>query len=460
MSLTNPSFPWVEIAAKQFRQNHDSIGRVWSAWYHADIKYGRGTVALTSYTKIKTDMPPDELRKGLRDAWRTIRYYSPAIACAVGEFYRTYAVITDKEADEWVESTFQTHREGTVDDILYLHRNDLNPTLHFFPGQDGGEVVKTGHHFFNDGRGEFFFWDALLKLVASPKTVTFGDEDKHLPPARDDLLSLPSHPTIPSYIKGTAILGESFAADPVMLPLASGNGTHRFCRMRASLDESQTARLVSACKHHGVTVTGAIKAAHILTIREAAGAQESLRDQCSGLEFIDIRGAFPASHDSRSSFGTDYHVFLPGKFELGGGKTYIDVARDMTQWLRKTRQDLIESAEGLDAVAYMMLETLTKADPAPLPPIFSSIGILEDFMQHSHGDGKLVVEDTWMAVPAHHSPLNATWVWTWRGRLNLLMSFDEGYYDVDAVEAILKNTIDTTLRELGVEETAASHSAA
>ncbi|KAF4973603.1 hypothetical protein FSARC_143 [Fusarium sarcochroum] len=449
------NFPWTEISPGHFRQPLDSIGKLWSTWYYNDVKLGREPLYIASYVKFHTLLEADELQNRLQNAWKAMRYHNPGIACTVDGFYREYKVPSEDEVNTWVSATFKTHQHKSADNVAREEAKDFHPVLHFIPDQEHktrGELVLLSNHFFNDGRGEFYFWDSFLRLVAEPESVTFGDESKYLPCARDDLLRLPSHPTILAFLKAAGIVSGSHVPDPVTAPVKKDKEADHGCLKRLILTESQTARIADACKRKQVSVAGAFKAAHILTLRSLQkGVDGYARDECVGLEMLDLRSAFKGPYNPHQGFGTDYHVFLPAKFEVGNNKTFLDIAQDMTNWFRETRKSFTADPEGLDAVGHMMLQTLTGPSHGPIPPMFSSLGIVDGLMQSTYADGTVEVEDTWMAVLANRGMAQGFWTWTWKGQLHILTSFNEAYYDPQTVEVTLQTIVETVLKGLNID---------
>ncbi|KAF4435880.1 hypothetical protein F53441_13388 [Fusarium austroafricanum] len=456
MSSNDMSFPWKEISPGNFRQPLDSFGRIWSTFYHTDAKYGREPVCIASYVKFNTTLEAKDLETNLRDAWKATRYFNPGIACAVDEFYREYKIPSQDEVDSWMLETFKTQLSKTPEEIIKNHTRDFHPVLHFFPAKDGNtrhELVILSNHMFNDARGEFYFWNSFFELVTTPEAVTFGDESKYLPPARDDLLGLPPSPSVPSYGKAMSLIGSAFVPDPVRTPLRPSNeASDGGCIKRLALSESQTTKLVDACKLKGVSVTAAVKAAHILTLRGLQGASDgNYRDECFGFEMMDPRSAFKRSYNPSQSIGTDYHILMPTKFSLGDNKTFLDVAKDMTTSFRTIREDFNKDAEGLDALGYVMLQALTTPPEDPIPPIFSSLGIVDDFMKSNYGGSIVGIEDIWVVVPVNSGTYNGLWVWTWRGQLHLLTSFNKGCYSTEMMEKALQTIVDALLEGLNIE---------
>ncbi|KAM0189310.1 hypothetical protein ACHAPI_010076 [Fusarium lateritium] len=448
------NFPWKEASPGHFRQPLDSLGKLWSAWYHNDITLGREPLYIASHVKFHSSLSSEEIQTRLQDAWKAMRYYNPGIACTVNKSYREYKVPSEDEVNAWVSATFKIHHQKTAEDVTREEARDFYPVLHFIPDQEhqaGGELVLISNHFFNDGRGEFYFWDSLLRLVAEPVAVVFGDETKYLPCARDDLLGLPSHPTTSAFFRAVGIIGGAFVSDPVTAPVKKDKGPDRGCLKRLALTEWQTARMVDACKQTKVSVAGAFKAAHILTLRSLQERSDGYaRNECMGLEMLDLRSAFKGPYNSSQGFGTDYHVFLPAKFDLGSNKTFIEVAQEMTTWFRNTREDFTKDLEGLDAIGYVMQQALTGPTQGPIPPMFSSLGNVGDFMRSSYGNGMVFIDDTWMAVLANGGMAQGFWTWTWKGQLHLLTSFNEAYYDRQTVEVTLQTIVDTVLNGLNV----------
>lgn len=107
-------------------------------------------------------------------------------------------------------------------------RREFKKVLRFCPNRhgkggngSGGELLLVHNQFVDDGRGTFYLFDALFRLVQNLEDVTFSDEAKYVPPARNDLLGLPNRPFIAAFLKAAGVIDASFAPDPVYPVLRS-----------------------------------------------------------------------------------------------------------------------------------------------------------------------------------------------------------------------------------------------
>lgn len=469
--VSSASFPWIEIRRGYYRQQLDSLSTRWSTWYTDDLEWRRDPVNIASYCKIRCPkLSPLELETRLRKAWIALRYHSPGIASGLvrepeGEtHYRSYETPTRSALSQWVWQTFRVHTHKSIDVLCEELGREFMPVLNFCPGRpeeatagSSGELLLVCNHFFNDGRGTFYLWQAFLKLAQIPEEVVFGDEAEHLPPSRDDLLGLPPRPTVPAFIRAATAIGNAFTPKPIALPLEVNADTSKpgSKMVRHMLTEQQTAALVLACRKRGITVTAAFRAAHMMSCQAAwtASGREP-RDQYMAIEMFDVRPWFRKPYDSRRNFGADYHGLIPARFDLSIPNSFDRLAQDVNEWLRERRQEYAADPNGLDAILVVMQSLLGGPTPdsvSPAAPIFGSYGVIDGkLMQRQYGD-EIYVEDVWSGVPCAGGSMSGSWIWTFNGQLNILFSYDTACYSTAMFDNLIQDTARRLLQGMGID---------
>ena len=489
-------YPWAESAPGQYTQDYDTMEQFWMDWIRLERDKPRTTFLVYGSIKLRSRLPPAELLARIRKAWIALRYFHPAIALDLDPRNKRYDIATPDVLEAWLARSFHVRdKDGDSVHETYRHASyALAPVLHFFPSKGGtsdggssGELMYYCHHFFTDGRGTLYVWDALLKLVADPVDVQFGDEWKNLPPAKDDLLGMPQRfPSTLGFVAGAEELRTFFVPEVAQLaqvaqPKTSAIGTNG--RLRVSLDARQTAAVVAASKARGISVTAAVKGAVTLVTKRA---HESHR-KAQGLEGdgsnayivdtspFDCRPWYERPSTSphfkgqgHRALGVCQVTLIPYACRVGGGdRDYTALANDAHNYYTTMRRRFMGDPDGIAgcmAGVHTMLVPWT-TERAPSSPFYSSLGIVNNFMSTRYGQGNdgdgsspaadIKVDDVWAATSSMMSLVNAWFVSTLDGILRLDATFNEEYVKGDVLKGLVEESIQTLLHELGIEEKAA-----
>ncbi|KAK7956518.1 uncharacterized protein PG986_005740 [Apiospora aurea] len=409
-----------------------------------------------------------------------------------------------------LDASFLVHPGLDARGLTRSLKREAQPRLHWLP--QTGEMVLTMHHCYADARSTWVFWDALLEKVAkgaSPAMPDIDDPTKppNLPPARDDLLGLPSWPSIQGWLKAHDLLASVTKPDLVLLPPStiipaagepkdwlSGPGDF----VRHSISESQTAAVVAVCKARGITVAAVFYATLASTTRALQEAERGGSGERHAVTFhhFDVRPWLQATgNTNRVGLGVDYHVIIPfalgmvipspvGAAETKGEnvvqeRSLDELAHDMNVFFQTTRHEFGQDPSGLDALTYYVRSMFVPSIPAPSASIFSSVGVAEHFIRRSFSGGEegeevclrdshgcegeeedsfrsrgstleLEVEDTYV-MTLGAKLMNCVMLHTFRGRIWALSGFDQSYLRVEMLESLLAMTFQKLLAWLGVE---------
>ncbi|KAK8080227.1 hypothetical protein PG997_008045 [Apiospora hydei] len=524
MSAT-ANHPWTLSSPGVYTQTHDSFAQFFADWVARESESERTSLIVVSVVKIRarfrssSDTHPagpqikdDLMQMRLKQAWTAMRNDHPGLAVEFGPNHSTYKVPTQKDdLVAWLDATFLVHPGLDARGLTRSLKREAQPRLHWLPKT--GEVVLTMHHCYADARSTWVFWDALLEKVvkgASPAMLDLEKSTKppNLPPSRDDLLGLPSWPSIQGWLKAHDLLVSAMKLDLVLLPPSttipaageskdwlSGPGDF----VRHSISESRTAAVVAGCKARGITVAAAFYAALASATR---ALQETERAGSGGSHAVtfhhfDVRPWLQATgNTNRVGLGVDYHVIIPfalgmiipspvGAAETKGEETVQErsldeLAHDMNEFFQTTRHEFGQDPTGLDALTHYVHSMFVPSTPAPSAPIFSSLGVAEHFIRRSfsgreegeevclhesHGcEGEeeesfrssrgptleLEVEDTYV-MTLGAKLMNCVILHTFRGRIWALSGFDESYFRDSVLEGLLAGTFEKLLAWLDVE---------
>ncbi|KAK8010978.1 hypothetical protein PG990_009943 [Apiospora arundinis] len=450
----------------------------------------------------------------LRRSWTAMVDDHPGLAVEFGTNLNTYRVPNSENRKAWLDATFLVHPGMDARELTRSLKRESHPRLHWLPTTN--EMVLTAHHCYTDARGTWVFWDAYLEKVVRATSLNYvpqmerdrnsllsmsssaGLSPPKLPPTRDDLLGLPAWPTIQGWMKAHDLVMSAVKRDMVLLPprtplpamgepkdWPAGPGDY----LRASISEAQTSAVVAACRNKGITVAAASYAA-LATVTRAMQVTEQesggIGRYAVSFHHFDIR---PWLHSSAShkptgnsdisysqsvtntcALGVDYHVVVPYALDMidsNGGteegtvsqeRPMDDLAKEMNRFFQSTRRDFGQDPTGLDALTYYVQSIFGPATPAPNAPIFSSLGVAEDFIRRSYCGGVeeegyslgLEVEDTYV-MTLGAKLMNSFMLHTFRGRLHALGGFDESYFNPKVFEDLLPGTLAKLLDWLDIE---------
>lgn len=456
----NQRQPWLPASPRVYTQTYDSFQTVLKNFKIDQAESDRDILPFASYIKVRCTLPDIEAR--LRKAWKAARYHNPGLAVELGQHYKTYQVPSLEEVDIWLWTTFRVHQDSCARDVVEQFQHAARPVLHWFPRTQ--ELLLICHHFYSDARGAWHFWELLLDLAVEPEDVSFGEEGINLPLARDDLLGLPSYPTLPSFIKAHKIVAESLKEDVVLLPAlkkvpdlnelaTSGLCSDRYGQVRMALSEKQTAAMVAACQKRGVSVTAAFYAALALASQALQAEHSSWGRYSLSFHHFDARPWYKQTTDPRGNLGFDHHAIIPFALDLQE-KTYGELVTNADSFFKTTREDFTRDASGLDAINYLLASVMSPRTPLPSAPFFSSYGVAEKYMKTFYGQKEgpwLEVEDLYNAVPMSDL-VTGVFIWTFRGRFNVFAGFHELYHTAAMFEALMQDTCERMLHGLEIEE--------
>lgn len=421
------------------------IGDITAAPYDGRQQY-------TVCSKVKVDLNIPNPEAALRHAWKQVRHEEPDIATTLEPGKKVYEVLSDAEIEgTWLDSTFIVDRVHDGEELYRLGRKSKPATLYYLP--KSSELVLHAHHATVDGIGMVMFWHRFFNAVTSPNhNITFGDEHVRLAPALDIVLPGPDsgNPTQEQKEKGTALLMEYITNLPAIgLPSKVGKVPAGACQaMEYVFDEDTTAALVRACKARGITVTSAVHAAYIAILREYADSESNTARYTSPAEF-NLRGHLEEPYCGAAA--ASYYVPLPLSIDLsqpGGG--FKETSAVLNRYYRSTLKERPEILE-LQSCFTRALEQVVKTPeyqqaPIPTDALVSSLGVVENHLQRSYGDG--VVVNDWKLACDVVLGMSGFHFYTFRGKLRLVYQFNEAYQDPKDIRVYLEGVDRVLQREL------------
>jgi hypothetical protein len=449
------NYPWRQLIPGTYIQDYDSWQSVQAIWNNVDTE-GRRLHLLASCIEIQYNVT--DLESRLRKGWLAARYFHPGLAIKLGEYYKTYNVPTAKDLEAWANSTFIMPTCANAEEFQKQHlTTDPHAQLHWFPKTR--QLLFIAHHTLFDATALWLFWGAYLDLVIRPKDVTFGDEWKNLPLARDDLLGLPRYPSLAGNAKGLSMITDALKPNSIELPTLNttingdGNivpkGKSRNEFLRLSLSVEQSTAIVQACKHRGISITAAFFTAITLTCRKFQSEYGSAGRYAIGFHNFDSRPWFPKELAATVNAGNDPHAMIPFTVDVEG-KTFDEIAKTTDENFKSVQVNFGNDPTGLDAVSHMLKGLLNPDGPIATFPGFTSFGVADRVIKTTYNDdagGWIRIEDSYHWIQNMVKGMNAVCVYNWKGRMHLGSCFNEAYHTKDMFYRLFRDSFELILDE-------------
>ncbi|KAJ0413333.1 hypothetical protein BJY00DRAFT_63668 [Aspergillus carlsbadensis] len=420
------------------------IGNITAALYA-----GRQQYTVLSKVKVTLNIPAPAIESTLRHAWKQVRYEEPDIATTVEPGKKVFDVLDNSAIEKWVDETFIVDTQRDAEELYRLGRTMKPTTMYYLP--KSSELVIHGHHAVFDGIGMIMFWDRFFRAVTRPNhDLPFGGEHVRLAPALDDLIGAKGPPTPAQSERGLAILMEYIAKLPAIgFPSKVGKVPAGPCQaMEYVFSEEATSAVIRACKAQHVTVTSAVHAAYITVLAKYADPESNTARYTLPCEF-NLRGRLEEPYNRVAA--ANYYLPLPFSVELPA--TFGELVTVMNEYYRGY---LNENPEFLEVQASFTraLEQVVKTPqyqsaPIPTDALVTSLGIVENYLQRSYGDGEgdaaVVVED-WKLACDCVLGMSGFHFYTFRGKLRFVYQFNEAYQKPEDIRLYMEE-MERVLRE-------------
>ncbi|KAI1179816.1 hypothetical protein F4777DRAFT_532110 [Nemania sp. FL0916] len=398
-------------------------------------------------------MASADLASHFRRAWAHLRFQHPSLAAEGDSDNKNfiYTVPADGDAlDAWVSQTFRVATDAhSSADVIATFQPTPYAKLVYVPRS--GELVGHTSHWRSDGIGVMLLLDAFLSIasqpspLADPASLPWGSEVERLAPSIEDAAAIPKDSTPTLKERGAAVLATfSHAVGTVGISLAGAGVTETETVPRGTrsaplvFDPTTTEKIVAACKARGVSVTAAVHAS-------VAGANYALADDddddaarhkhyASTIRFA-LRPYLPEPYSTPAYAAALFTTGWMKRVEAGSSW-----AERLGQYQAEYRKGI--SREFLDAhreyaaqlgdMVRNMPSTPGGGDP-PSDVDISSIGVAEKLIRQSYGTPDTAGFDvTAVSVGVEILSRQAvTFVWTFRGRLNLSAVYNESFHSAD-----------------------------
>ncbi|KAL4772512.1 hypothetical protein BDW60DRAFT_216514 [Aspergillus nidulans var. acristatus] len=418
------------------------IGNITAALYD-----GRQQYTVLSKVKVDLNIPSADIESSLRHAWKQVRYEEPDIATTLEDGKKVFEVLDDAAIEKWADSTFIIDRERDGEELYRLGRTMKPATLYYLP--KSSELVLHAHHATVDGIGMVMFWDRFFRALVSPnRDISFGGEQVRLAPALDELVGSQAPPTTEMSEKGMRYLVEYTRNLPAIgFPSKVGKVPPGQCQaMEYVIDEETTTAIIKGCKAKGgITVTSAVHAAYITALSKYADPESNRTRYTLPCEF-NLRGRLEAPYNQVAA--ANYYLPLP--FSVNLPATFSELTTTLNKYYRSY---VAENPEILEVQAYFTraLEQVAKtpeyqAAPIPTDALVSSLGIVENHLQHAYGENDAVIVKDWKLACDCVLGMTGFHIYTFRGKLRFVYQFNEAYQDPKDIRMYMEQ-MERVLRE-------------
>lgn len=444
---------WKEVNPRRFVRPLDSIELYFKTLGEKGATFNREHGAVRAYAKFSHDSSGGNTQAALKHAWKTVRYLQPQIAASLQGDTIVYEVPQAADLEVWMARTFLVETMLTVDELLASPRRCSLPTLHYLPKTS--EVLFCASHWRIDAIGATFLMNLLLKSLAEPSHISFGDEGKNLSPGRDEAANLPQQVSQESEDAATSLIMEYTTNIPGLgLPVELVNEiSGAIARTESRLSPATTNSIIAACKAQDLSVTTVIHAATITALQEMT-SDASSASRYTSWGTINYRPYLSPSYTSPAIHPVSVMLCrLPITFPTS---SFHSNASSLSAFYAQLSNPFASAAlhESLSPYtlkcAAMANQPLPSGIPQPTEPLVNSVGSLDGYLDGKYGQGVVEVTDFWVGeVVLTRQP--QMYVWTWRGRMSISMCYSEQYYTAGFMGLFIERVVRVLVEELGIE---------
>ncbi|PYI07024.1 hypothetical protein BO78DRAFT_106130 [Aspergillus sclerotiicarbonarius CBS 121057] len=416
----------------------------------------------TIFSRVSVDLPfasHAEATEALCHAWQQLRYEQPMIATTVEGMTKVYEVPDEAALNQWLEATFIVSPAADAGALMRIMKPIQQATLYYLP--ESSEIVFRCHHALMDGVGTLMLWHSFLSILASPQDApSFGDEPARLAPTLEAILNHPEPPKPELAAQGAKLVQECVHAMPGVGPVNRvGTVAAGPVQTRELLfPERTSAALVEACKAQGFSVSAAVHAAYIRTVVAHADPAGPLSggnaNRYVTVNSVNLRPKLPEPFSTSQYAASLYYT--PWSFVIDNiPDSFVDTARIVdhdykTLFDADVNADNLEISGSLTRALRDIVQTPEfLAQPVARDALFSSLGIMERYVQRSYGtDGqKIAVKDVNIGVDVILG-ISMLFAYTFRDTLRLGYSFNEAYEDPETIQSHLEEMQKILVEEL------------
>lgn len=385
-------------------------------------------------------------------AWLALRFEHPSIASTLSTdcSSMSYTSPTSKQLqDEWLKQTFIIDESATTTHELRTRlreraSNSLTLAIR------ARAILLAQSHWKTDGRAVFMLGGRYLALSNEPLSklgnLEWGTELERLVPSLAHIAGLspepPPHPTpeldqdAMDFLKVGAPKGQKLVAAPDA-PCGDPRTEHIL------LSEEETKKIIEASRRRGFGFGSAVHAAaalYNLSIVDPSWSQKEYKYNVHR----DLRGRLPAPWNGIASAAGEMVSSSVGA--IPANSNFMTAALAME---KHGKEGFTDAKFALDEAMWTrILQILASVKPedmdVPLDTIISSLGIVDRYFDNSKD---IMAESVEMGGQGY-TAMAGGWFYTYRGRLNMTISYNVGYRSPDSMQTYLTTVRAILEREL------------
>lgn len=433
-------YKWQETSPGRFERHIDGIELFFTNINSLSLRQVEvGTVR----GQVTIDHSFDDILDRLKTAWIALRHDHPFLATSIVDHKVVYQTPSTLDLEEWVKTTLVVCND--VDDPVTRLRCNAGASL--FPILEYGRVslmIKCPHRYI-DGRGMIKLLNSLVKLVANPRSVTFGKEAKNLSPSLRVAAGIPN-PSPEKVLETMNAIGAHISRPPSnrLKPLTGSNLAVMPMWKIMAFSVQDTQKIVKGAKINGLTVTHIVCAGIALAVKVVGGDNGPWQN----LVPFSLRPYLTPPYDNADLYPVSCWVLqIPVVAEL---TDLISTAKRIkTIYTSVPKEDLTIQAAAWDHF-YDKIAPGQCELPTMKTPCVSSLGVLDTLF--SAADIPTVkVSKLQLGVDAVDEAFIGFHAWTFQGRFQIGASYQNAYYTDEMVMECLQQVATCLEEGLDVE---------
>ncbi|GKU03637.1 hypothetical protein FLAG1_04272 [Fusarium langsethiae] len=437
---------WKKVSNNQWERPLDGLEAFFVVTANMSAKLCDGREHYTLFASLNVEIDSSDVISDLRHAWRQLRYEQPQISTTIQDMKRVYTIPDEDDLDRWLNETFIVSDALNVEEMQKVIKPIKQITLYYVP--KSSELVIRGHHYTIDGTGMELLCDSFLNALAHPdKDITFRDESARLAPVMEEVLGF-SEPSVQAREKAEELLGSYLRNQPAIGPISKlGSVPSGKCQNAELVFSPEiTDLLVKACHRKSITVTSAIHAAYVSTLMEHVDP-DSEKSRYTSMNQFDLRPYLPPPYNSSKYAASVYYAPHPHIINLPA--SYWDLVDSFTRYYKTTFKQNPDALEMTGAFKRGMHQVVSSPEfleaPAPKDALVSSLGIVENFINHEYGN-KIKVNDFEFGTDIVLG-MSMLFFYTFQGKLRLVHSFNDGFQKAEDIMVCLESIQRTLIEE-------------
>ena len=397
-----------------------------------------------------------------RDAWKALRFDFPALSVIADGSKKKYVAATAERVEQWVMETFSVNTTHPANDLvptLYLKKL---PCLIVLP--QSSEVIFHCSHWRIDALGTCTILDRLFDLISQNTTVQsprWNLEYQNLSPSLEDAFGCPRicSPAMEAMAETIRTRNFETSYPSAGLPLHSGPNIEPLSSQHQDIEitAKATSDLITACKAHNISITAAIHAACAEAVFDRS--KHNNNHDYSTVVSANVRHLLPSSapqqqHHTKTTYACGTYV-TGITHTVRRADDFITRSSQLTKaykgdWMPKDYMTALRPIYQVHGEALLAAAAAATNNPTRPPAsnvTVSSLGVVDRYLRSEHGT---VVVEKFRLGSAIMTRQPTLYIWTFRGRLTMSVDYNEAYYSVDTMRALLESIRCCLEKELSV----------